>query len=176
MNKYLSRITSSARGEAFNPLTWPFLAATTAYGIGFTVFAGTSGVEASSLYQAMQSIHQVIPYIWGSVSVTVIIIGLTFLLFNIPPAGKVSGLIGFMVWVFASFCYVLTGGWLLLFSVALPNAYFWVWQYLSLSHFRHEDALDLNTMAAYDRGEYDNEESPIAAATERQHNRGVDLQ
>jgi hypothetical protein len=94
-------------------------------------------------------------------------------MFNIPPAGKISGLIGFMLWVFASFCYILTGGWLLLFSVALPNAYFWVWQYLSLSLFRREDAEDKATMDVYDTGGYDDNNGGRA---ERLRNRGRDLQ
>jgi hypothetical protein len=177
MNKYLSRITSSARGENFNPLSFPFLAATFSYGVGFTVFAGTSGTQASSLWAAMTTIAAVTPFIWGVVCVLTILVGLSFLMFNVPPAGKISGLVGFMLWVFASFCYILTGGWLLLFSVALPNAFFWVWQYLSLSLFRREDAEDLQTMRDYDTGKYDDEtQSKRAGIDKREHNRGVDRQ
>jgi hypothetical protein len=125
----------------------------------------------------MVSIHSIIPILWGAVAVLVIIVGLTFLLFNIPPAGKISGLVGFALWVFASFCYILTGGWLLLFAVALPNACFWVWQYLSLSLFRREDAEDRATMAAYEAGEYDDEEETLQhGIDQRADNRGVDRQ
>lgn len=177
MNKYLSRVTSSQRQENFNPLSWPFLAATFSYGIGFTVFAGTSGTQASSLWTAMTAIGPAIPFIWGVVCVLTILVGLTFLLFNIPPAGKISGLVGFTLWVFASVCYILTGGWLLLFSVALPNAFFWVWQYLSLALFRREDAEDIATMVAYEAGGYDDVENTIQEGIDqREDNRGVDRQ
>ena len=173
MNRYWLRITKSARGENFNPLSWPFLGATFSYGLGFTVFSGTTGTSASSLFTAMSSLHPAIPFIWGVVALLTILVGITFLMFRIPPAGKISGLVGFMVWVFASFCYILTGGWLLLFSVALPNAYFWVWQYLSLSLFRHEEAEDKATMDVYDTGGYDDANGGRA---ERLRNRGRDRQ
>src|SRR6188768_75648 len=136
MNKFISRVTSSARGETFNPLIWPFLITTFSYGVGFTVFFFTKATSASSLFIAMSALHPSLPIIWGAVSLLTILVGFTFLLFNIPPAGKASGLVGFMVWLFAGFCWGLAGGWLLLVSVAIPNMYFWIWQYLSLSLFR----------------------------------------
>ena len=176
MNKYVSRITSSARGESFNPLTWPFFIATLAYGIGFTVFYGIDGTQKSSLFTAMVDIHQSIPFIWGLVAIATIVVGFTFLLFNIPPAGKISGLVGFMVWVFASFCWGFNGAWLLLFAVAIPNMYFWIWQYISLSVFRREDAIDRDTMDGYDCGLYDNELLPKESRLIREDNRGVDRQ
>lgn len=173
MNKYLSRLTSSQRQEKFNPLTWPFFLATFAYGLGFLAFFFTDGVSKSSLWLAMHSIAPSIPLIWGAVAVLTIVVGLTFLMFNIPPAGKISGLVGFMLWVFASFVYILTGAWLPLLSVALPNAWFWVWQYLSLSLFRREDAEDVATMDVYNTGGYDDNNGGRAA---RLNNRGVDEQ
>lgn len=176
MNKYLSRLTSSARGEQFNPLTYPFLGATMAYGLGFFVFSGAEGVQASSLYQAMLVVAPFMPHIWGGLCVLTIVVGITFLLFNIPPAGKASGLVGFMLWVFAAFCWGLTGGWLLLFSVAVPNMWFWIWQYLSLSDFRREDANDADTMSAYDAGRYDDKLNPEDAKVAREDNRGRDVQ
>jgi hypothetical protein len=125
----------------------------------------------------MTTIAAVTPFIWGVVCVLTILVGLSFLMFNVPPAGKISGLVGFMLWVFASFCYILTGGWLLLFSVALPNAFFWVWQYLSLSLFRREDAEDRATMVAYEAGEYDDENETLQhGIDQRADNRGVDRQ
>jgi hypothetical protein len=173
MNKYLSRLTSSARNETFNPLIWPFLISTFVYGLGFSFFTHTEGVEKSSLYIAMNDINPYAPHIWGGIAVGTIVCGLTFLLFNIPPAGKLSGLVGFMLWVFAAFCWGLTGGWLLIGSIALSNLWFWFWQYLSLSVFRREDAADQATMEAYDAGEYDDDNGGKRL---RETNRGVDTQ
>lgn len=173
MNKYLSRVTSSARGEAFNPLIWPSLFSTLVYGVGFMVLAHTDSIEQSSLYRAMSGIHSLAPLLWGMVAVATIVVGLTFLLFNIPPAGKVSGLVGFMVWVFAGLCWVLTGGLFLALAVAFPNIWFWIWQYLSLSRFKAEDKRDAKTLDAYEAGEYD---APNGGKERRESNRGVDEQ
>lgn len=176
MNRYFSRITKSARGERFNPLTWPFFIATFAYGLGFTAFYSTSATAHSSLFIAMISIHPYVPILWGATAIVTILIGFTFLMFNIPPAGKVSGLVGFMLWVFASFCWGIAGTWLLLFSVAIPNMYFWIWQYLSLSVFRREDAKDRATMLLYDSGQYDDRLNPKDSKIDREDNRGRDVQ
>jgi hypothetical protein len=78
-----------------------------------------------------------------------------------------------MLWVFAAFCWGLTGGWLLIGSIALSNLWFWFWQYLSLSVFRREDAADQATMEAYDAGEYDDDNGGKRL---RETNRGVDTQ
>jgi hypothetical protein len=174
MNKYLSRVTSSARGETFNPLLWPFLFATLVYGLGFSVFHLWIGsINYSSLFLAMTSINPAIPVAWGVIATLTIVVGLTFLLFNIPPAGKASGLAGFMVWVFAGFCWALTGGWFLTLALAIPNMWFWIWQYLSLSVFRQEDATDAKTLKAYDDGLYDTARGGRAL---RESNRGVKRQ
>lgn len=173
LQKLFSRVTSSQRGEKFNFLIYPFLLTTLAYGIGFTFFAHTSGVGGSSLFAAMTSLWPIFPLIWGITSILTIVVGITFLLFNIPPAGKASGIVGFMVWVFATFCWGLTGGWLLVFALGIPNMSFWIWQYLSLSLFRREDAEDKETMEAYDRGEYDDDNGGREL---RISNRGVDRQ
>lgn len=170
MNKYFSRITSSQRGEAFNPLSWPFLLATIAYGVSFAFLSSTESVQLSSLFLAMHSLHAVIPLIWGIVAILTILLGFTFLLFRIPPIGKTSGLVGFMLWTFAGFCWAFTGGWVTVFAIAIPNMWFWIWQYLSLSVFRREDARDIATMKAYDKGSYDRNKTGKA---ERLNNRGV---
>lgn len=144
--KYWHRITRSARGELFNPLLWPFLLSTFAYSVGFTVFVGTSAAAKSSLFVAMTMLHPSVPFIWGILGVVTILGGLTFLLFNIPPYGKFSGIMGFMLWTFVTICYAYQANFLLIFSLALPNIWFWFWQYLSLSVFRSQDRDDARTL------------------------------
>jgi hypothetical protein len=173
MKKYLSRLTKSARGETFNPLIWPSLLCTLTYGIGFTLLLNSPSIAKSSLHIAMESIGPLIPVIWGALAVGTIILGLTFLLFNIPPAGKFSGIAGFMLWTFAWFAWVLTGGWFIAMAVAFPNMWFWFWQYLSLSHFRREDKEDEKFMKAYHAGEYDDDNG---GRERRLNNRGVKRQ
>lgn len=176
ITKYFGRVVSSQRGEKFNPLIWPFLIGLLAYGVGFSLFSFTEGVGKSSLYIAMLKINSEAPHIWGGIAVGTIIVGLTFLLFNIPPAGRVSGLVGFMLWVFAGFCWAFGGAWLPVLSIAIPNLWFWFWQYLSLSAFRKQDAQDIATMEDYNEGKYDDELNPKDSKITRDQNRGVDLQ
>jgi cellulose synthase/poly-beta-1,6-N-acetylglucosamine synthase-like glycosyltransferase len=145
--KYWKRITESARGELFNPLLWPFLLATLAYGIGFSIFINSGiGTQSSTLFMAMAAIHPIAPFIWGLIAMFTILGGLTFLLFNIPPWGKISGVVGFMLWLFASVCYGFYGNWLLVFALTVPNMWFWIWQYISLSRFREEERIDAQNL------------------------------
>ncbi len=156
MNKYVTRVGVSSRGEIFNPLIWPFLLSTLAYGVGFALvypFTNTGG--SSALYTAMASISPIVPTVWGVLCLLTIISGLTFLLFGTPPAGKLSGLVGFMLWLFAGVSFVSHGDFIILFSVAIPNMVFWFWQYINLVRFRREDAEDEDTMISYEHGDYD---------------------
>lgn len=173
MKKYFSRLTSSARGEVYNPLLWPFLLTTLAYGVGFAWVPGPGG---SSMYQAMISIGPALPFIWGWFAIVTILIGLTFLLFNKPPYGKASGLMGFMLWVFAALCYGFAEAWLPFWAIAIPNMWFWIWQYLSLSLFRRQDKADEQYLKDYESGWYDDKENPEEARASRKSNRGKDLQ
>lgn len=173
IHKYVSRLLSSDRGETYNVLSWPFIICMLSYGVGFVFFMGTTGVSQSTLFAAMVSFDPIIPLAWGIAAMLTIVIGGSYLLFRTPPFGRISGLTGFMVWVFAAFCWALTGGWLLFFAVAIPNMYFWIWQYFSLSNFNREDRLDKHTMDMYDAGQYDNEEHPKQGKIDREDNRGV---
>lgn len=176
MNKYVSRVTSSSRGELFNPLVWPFLLSTFSYGVGFSLFYWTGSVHESSLFSAITAVGPHVPIIWGAVALFTIIIGITFLLYNLPPAGKSSGILGFMVWVFATICWGFSGGWLLIAAIGIPNMWFWIWQYLSLTHFRNEEREDKETMRNYNAGNYDDTLNPKDSKKDRENNRGVDRQ
>lgn len=120
----------------WNPLMWPFLLATAAYGIGFSfILPFTFDAGSSSLFIAMNSLGHIVPIIWGLAAVCAMIGAISFLIWNQESLGKASGLLGAALWFFASGCYIATGDWLVLFSVALPNLIYWIWQYLSLSQF-----------------------------------------
>lgn len=166
-----TRLTRSARGEFFNPLIYPFLLTTFAYGVGFVVFRFSAAVRESSLYIAMYTIDPLIPLVWGAMALLVITIGMYVLIFDKPPIGKANCFVAWMLWLFAGIVYILTGGWLALFSVAAPSLMFWTWQYFSLAKFRQQDVLDSDAMAAYDDGEFD---SRFGGKRRRLDNRGVD--
>lgn len=149
------RASRSARGELFNPLIYPFILATFAYGMGFT-FLRLLGREsgASSLFNAMVSISPTLTLIWGVLAIAVILVGAYVLVKDKPPIGKANCFVAWSLWAFASIVYALTGGWLPLFSVALPSLYFWTWQYFTLAEFRRQDVADAETMRRYnERGD-----------------------
>lgn len=144
MNKYVERLTTSPRGEIFNPLTYPFFIATFFYGLGFLFLGGFTGVKESSLHAAMLALGGVVPPLWGAAALAAIALGVTFLLTKAKTIARLSAMVGFMVWLFAACCWLFTGGWLLVFTIAIPNIWFWVWQYFSLSTFQREAAEDLD--------------------------------
>lgn len=166
-----TRLTRSARGELFNPLIYPFLLSTFAYGIGFTLFRNFTAVHESSLFMAMEAISPTLTLIWGVLAIAVIIVGIYVLVYDKPPIGKANCFIAWMLWLFACIVYIQTGGYLTLFSVSLCNLMFWTWQYFSLAKFRQQDVVDSDAMVAYDDGEYD---SRFGGKRRRLDNRGVD--
>jgi len=127
-----TRVSRNPRGELFNPLIYPFLLATFAYGVGFTYFSVIGGESASSLYNAMFSISPAITLVWGLLAIAVMVIGLYVLVMNKPSIGRANCFAAWSLWLFAGIVYMLTGGWLPLFSVAVPSLWFWTWQYFTL--------------------------------------------
>lgn len=115
-----------------NPLVYPFVLATLAYGVGFTVFGGEAAVRASSLFDAMDSISPLLTHVWGIACIAVVVLVLFSILKSKNALGKTSCFAGALLWFFASFVYILVGGWLTLFSVAIPSLLFWAIQYHEL--------------------------------------------
>lgn len=118
------------RSHNTHPLVWPFYLATLAYGLGFTVFAGTAAVAKSSLFTAMTVVHPVSPILWGMLALTALVLTHIGTVNDITHLRKGAAMAGAMVWIAAMLCYVLTANWLVLFSVAIPNLIFWILTYL----------------------------------------------
>lgn len=177
MNKYISRLTSSSRGEPFNKLAWLFLLPTFFVGLALSVgipmgLGGIAEMMAASLNNTIS--HGAVT--WGVIAMFNIVMGSTFLLFQFPPFGKASGLAGFMLWVWAGLSFAISELYLLVLIICLPQAVFWIWQYLALSRFRGEDKDDAATMKTYNTGGYDNELTPKQSKIDREDNRGRDVQ
>lgn len=112
-----------------NPLIYPFLLATLVYGIGFVAFGPLPGVEASSLFQALITLGTALTVTWGAVGLIAIALMIYALKRLDERVERIAGILGFMVWVFAGCAWLLTGGWLLAGSIAIPNAWFWAWAF-----------------------------------------------
>ena len=177
MNKYISRLTSSSRGEPFNILSWLFLVPT--FFCGLAAVLGTQVGIGGATALITAALNLALPYgavIWGLFAMFNIVMGATFLLFNFPPFGKASGIIGFMIWIWAGFCFLYANLYLLVAILCIPQAFFWIYQYFILSKFRLEDAIDKKTLDDYDRGRYDDELNPKDSKIDREENRGKDVQ
>lgn len=142
MVKILRRFTHLDNNTKINVLIYPFLLATLSYGVGFLCFGAWAGwVTKSSLFTAMTAIHPWIPFIWGACGLVAVLMAILFIgTRKALGLGDTAALFGSLVWLFAAFCYALTGGYLLVFAVALPNLIFWIWYFFRLSSFRRSGA------------------------------------
>lgn len=132
------RFTHLDNNTKINFLIYPFFLATLSYGIGFLCFGSWAGwIAKSSLFTAMTAIHPWIPFIWGGGAIIAVVAAILFIgTRKFLSIGDTAALFGSLVWIFAAFCYALTGGYLLVFAVALPNLMFWIWYFFRLSGFR----------------------------------------
>lgn len=140
--KRVMKACNSSELRAINPLTWPFVLATLAYGLGFTFFYWAGEVKKSSLFMSMTETYDYAAPIWGASALAVIVIVVAFLVFKHPRIGKFASVAGFMLWLYAAFSWFLVGADLLVFAVALPNAWFWFWQYLCLARKKPGETLE----------------------------------
>lgn len=124
--------------QRVNPLIYPFLFATTLYGLGFLFLGDWSGVSTSSLFTATIALHKFLPALWGLFASLAGILGFVTLLVRQPFLGEAPSFLGFSVWAFAAFVYILNSYWLVLLTVALPNLYFWVWWFFRVKWYERE--------------------------------------
>lgn len=137
MTNYIRRFiyVDDAERQKVNPLIYPFLFATLIYGLGFALLGDWTGVSTSSLFTAMWSLHNFLPALWGIAAALAALLGVAVTAFRQVHLGEAASMFGFLVWFFAGLIYLLSGYWLVLMTVALPNTYFWLWFYLRLKWY-----------------------------------------
>lgn len=140
MTNYIKRFVyvGSDEHSKINPLIWPFLLATTLYGLGFMLLGDWTGVSSSSLFGAMYDLHNFLPTLWGLVASLAGAAAVTIIARRSGWWGELAALLGFSVWLFAFFVYLLQGFWLVLLTVALPNLYFWTWWYFRVKWYERQ--------------------------------------
>lgn len=109
-----------------NPLVYPFLLVTLAYGLGFVLLEPTNFVSHSSLWHALSMISPTLSVTWGIVALLALALVLVGWYTGSRAAARAGTLLGVAVWFFAALAYILTGGWIVLFSVAIPSIWFWI--------------------------------------------------
>lgn len=125
--------------QRINPLFYPFIIATFLYGFGFSLFNWWSGINKSSLYQAMYSTAASMPVIWGSMAALASIFAIILALYRRGGLlGEVAAMFVFLVWLYAAWIYGEGGYWLVMLSVAGPNTYFWAWYYTRVKWWERE--------------------------------------
>jgi hypothetical protein len=127
-----------------NPLFYPFLFATLIYGLGFTLFGWTSGVNTSSLYGALVAMHTFLPALWGSVAILAAFLAFFAILTRRTHVVSASAAMsGVLLWLFAAITYLQGGYILVILTVALPNMFFWVYWYVRLKWYQRQKAAGL---------------------------------
>jgi len=141
MTNYVKRLLYLDQKRKLNPLFYPFLLATFVYGLGFLAFSWWSGVNTSSLFGAMESLHVFLPSLWGLLAVLAVAFVIILMLRREGHwLGEVASMLGFLVWLFAGFVYALGGYWLVLLTVTGPNVYFWGWYYMRVKWYQRMKA------------------------------------
>lgn len=149
MTNYVKRLVfvDSAEKIRINPLIWPFFWSTFFYGFGFAVLGNWDGASKSSLYQSFYELDQRAPLVWGIIALLTAGTAMTLVLTRYQPLGSISAMLGFLLWLFASIVYVEGNFWLPLFTVAIPNMWFWCFYYLRFRWYAHEKRIGLLTDA-----------------------------
>lgn len=144
MTNYIRRLiyVDAAETTKVNPLFYAFMFGTLMYGLGFVFFGFTEGVSSSSLYKSLFMLHEWLPRVWGLGALVAGILSFYCILTRqthyISPF---TSMLGVMVWLFAAFCYLQTGAWLLVLTITIPYGYFWVYWYFRLKwYLRLKDA------------------------------------
>ena len=114
----------------FNTLSHLFLYITFIIGLLFTFFPGVTGAVASLLYSQTAMLWVYSPSLWGIMALSAGVLCWLGTALRRKWLAEIACMLGFSVWVFALIVYVYSGAWLWVFVTALPNALFWVWQYL----------------------------------------------
>lgn len=146
MTNYIKRLifVDDAETIRVNPLFYAFMLGTLFYGLGFLAFGWTAGVSASSLFQALEGIHHWLPTVWGIAALSAGLLAFYCILTRqIRVSSPLTAMLGFSVWLFAGFCYLQTGAWLLVFTVAGPYGFFWCYWYFRLKWYMRQKAKGL---------------------------------
>ena len=110
-------------------LVYIFMAGNTFYGLGFALFGWWSGVNSSSLFKSMNGVEPWLPRIWGVLLVAAVVLSMLSLRNRVTRG--VGSFLGVTCWLYATLVYLLTGYWLVVFSVGCLYLLFWIYFYLN---------------------------------------------
>jgi hypothetical protein len=138
MTNYLKRLlfVDDEERQHINILFYPFIFATFFYGLGFSAFGWWSGVSTSSLFHAFMNMHPAVAPVWGACALLAAILAILMVTTRYASwLGSLASMFGFLIWLFAACTYIANGFWLVVLTVAIPNAFFWAWYYMSVKRY-----------------------------------------
>ena len=115
-------------------LIYAFMAGNVFYGLGFALLGNWSGVNSSSLFKSMYEVETWLPTIWGTVLVAAVVLCVLSLRSRLGTG--VGSVLGIGCWLYATLVYLLTGYWLVVFSVGFLYLTFWVYYHFKFIYSR----------------------------------------
>jgi hypothetical protein len=91
----------------------------------------------------MAAIHSWLPLVWGIGAFLAGAFALFMVLYRKVAWGETAAMSGFLVWLFAIIVYAINGFYLVLFSVTIPNIFFWCVYYWRIAWYKRQKAAGL---------------------------------
>lgn len=117
--------------QSLSIMAWVFLATNMVYGIGFVLGGNWSGVNQSSLFQALDQSWEYLPEAWGGIAFVASVVSFVAYKYQNGWLGNVGSMAGFGAWLYATWTYALNGFWLVVFTVGVLYLMFWVSYYFT---------------------------------------------
>lgn len=134
------RLVYRTPGKMHNFLMYPFLLMTASYGVALTFFQHTTPVQESILYSlTVISLPESVLSVWGVVALVVSVVNFVALILRKRSLGTFVSMLGFLLWLYAFWLYLLNYYVLQLFFAAIPNLMFWGWYYVSINKFHNNE-------------------------------------
>lgn len=129
------RLTIRPDGKHIAFPTHLFLLITLMFGIAFVLPEGVLATAASPLWAFSSKAGIGFWWGWGLIAVT--IMNTIMLLTRSIILARITGALGFCLWLYAAFAYLYIGFWLGLLASAVPCVLFWGWYSLQIAKFRY---------------------------------------
>lgn len=112
-----------------------FLFITLMFGIAFVLPPGVLAAASSPLWTFSSQAGVGLWWGWGLIAVSVM--NTLMLLTRSVLLARITGALGFCLWLYATFAYLYIGFWLGLLASAIPNVLFWGWYAIQVAKFRY---------------------------------------
>lgn len=131
----LKRLTTRPDGLPIPLSTHLFFFMTLVFGVAFVLPPGVFNTFSSPLWLFSSSVG--VGTAWGIGLLLTSALNALMLLTRSESLAKVTGVLGFCLWLYACFAYFYIGFWLGFLAAALPSTVFWAWYSIQVAKFRN---------------------------------------